>query len=242
MKSRPLPPAPCRRDPADLSAKAKSVLDDVTKPAPASKYAEIIAVVDKYIDAELSLWVIGDLLNKVVGAPGKDGAHNGSNVVLKRIAAELQRALGERARQFGFEYLRQLRKVAQAFLPGSRVPGLPWAVHRAAGDSVTLQKAHKAAQKSNRDLTVQFVLSFKRGRKSSDHPECITADGELARALTDANEKASNFKNYLTKNRGSLARRELEMVRDDLCEKNELAASLIEALRAIELIVTEALA
>jgi hypothetical protein len=86
---------------------------------------DVLDAVRAYLDAEGTLWRIGDLLLELCGPPGADGAHNGSNLLMAKIARRLKDTFGDRAQMFGLDYLRRLRSVAHAFPPGTRVPGAP---------------------------------------------------------------------------------------------------------------------
>jgi hypothetical protein len=67
-----------------------------------SEFADLIAAVGDYLEAEGSLWQIGDLLIQLCGQPGKNGAHNQSNKLLNEIARQVREAYGERARGIRF--------------------------------------------------------------------------------------------------------------------------------------------
>jgi hypothetical protein len=167
---------------------------------PTNDLDEIVKAVGNYLDAndktQSGLWKIGDLLIAICGKAGPSGKHNGSSSILQRIAKTLKDDFGERASDFGFEFLRQLRRVAEAFEdnpgvddPGTRVPGEPWAIYRAAGDPQTLDLARKAAKQKNVKLTVAFVTKFVSSRgKDGKSSKLVTTVHEWRRLAAEKAE------------------------------------------------------
>ncbi|MFY9839269.1 MAG: hypothetical protein WAK55_22890, partial [Xanthobacteraceae bacterium] len=140
-------------------------------------------------DTQNGHWKVGFLLVAVCGEAGPSGKHNGSSNTLRKIAKTLKDNFGERASDFSFEYLRQLRRVAEAFKdPGTRLPGEPWAIYRAAGDPKTLDLARKDAKQKNVKLTVAFVTKFVAARGKDGKPSKFVTMLEEWRRL--AAEKA----------------------------------------------------
>jgi hypothetical protein len=166
------------------------------------KFKTIIVAVGELIDGDgrstIARFRIGDLLIVIVGKIGPHGAHNRSHELLRQIAKAIAEAYGDRAKRYGYEFLKQLRSVASRFPEGTRVPSEPWVVHRIAGNPKTLNGALDWAKHSGRKqpLTEHFVRKYKRHLQSEEakvagkrDPKAVLALDEFERAGVDLIDK-----------------------------------------------------
>jgi hypothetical protein len=179
----------------------------------ASEYADIIDAVRSYLDGHALLWTIGDLLIQHCGVPGRNGVRNGVTDKIKAVARELKAAFGERARDFGFKYLERLRSTAAKFPPPTRVGGVEFALHWAAGNPKNLQAAITAAKQRKVKLTLHFIKDFRKNHQQKAKPDpIIEAMDILRQGLAEYANRAEHFVGLLEK--GSTRHRKLLV--DDL--------------------------
>jgi hypothetical protein len=199
--------------------------------------ADIVAAVGQIINADDEAtnirFAVGDLLLRLCGETGPAGAHNASHGILNRIAKAIKDAYGERAKAkgIGFEFLRQLRRMAQVFPPGTHVPGLSWYIHRAAGDPVTLTKAIAKAKRLNLTLTVKNVWGLGQDDDDDDDddakPEWVTVLANALRAVADVAERMDWLRDFLRQDGAKLTDADREMIDDDIAEVTNHAEMIV---------------
>lgn len=163
------------------------------KPPPANNAAPAFT---KTIDAARQLrdaegqhwtaqWALGDALIEECGPPGEPGVHTGSDDLLRKAQSALKRA----GFDYGFEHLREIRRVAAAFSAGDRSPAASWTVHAAAGDPDTLKGAQKQAEREGAMLTASFVKRFIAARRGNDKdaPDARVVLDKFLAAVADVN-------------------------------------------------------
>ena len=189
--------------------------------------SQIVEAVGEYFKADDALWKVADLLVKLCGEPGPNGAHNGSMARLKKVAALLKTRFGKQAGQFGHTYLERLRSVAARFPPHTRVGGVAFNVHWAAGDPETLQLAQQEAANRRVTLTVAFVKEFKArqsetserdGTNETSRPDWITAAHELRGIAADTAGQAEDLEQFLQRHCKELTRVDVKMLIADFVE------------------------
>src|SRR6516225_6065068 len=87
---------------------------------------QIIKLVGDCLAGREKIAEVADLLVNLCGGPGRDGANNGSEQKLRKIAEELRRVYGDKVKDFNVDHLRALRRAAANFPPGERSPGKEW--------------------------------------------------------------------------------------------------------------------
>jgi hypothetical protein len=165
-----------------------------------SEFADIIDAVRGYLDGHALLWTIGDLLIEHCGQPGKNGVRNGVTDKIKAVARELKRVFGERAQEFGFKYLERLRSTAARFPAPTRVGAVEFALHWAAGNPKTLQRAIAAAKQRKVKLTRDFIKNFRKNHQQNAKPDPIIEAMDILRlGLVEYANRAEHFVGLLTK-------------------------------------------
>lgn len=88
-----------------------------------TKFPLTISAVQK---RDRSLWEIGDALVAECGAPPEDGINDGSYELMQAVAAEIE---GLKIGGYSVNYLRDLRRTANAWPPARRRAGYSFSVH-----------------------------------------------------------------------------------------------------------------
>jgi hypothetical protein len=205
--------------------------------AAAPEAYEIVDAVEAYLtafcEAENSLWRIGDSLITLCGPPGPNGAHNESNVLIERVAQRIKQHFGDRAQAFKVVYLRRLRSTAHNFPPDTRVSGAAWAVHYAASEPETLNRAHQEAKRLGVNFTVAFVKAFIAAPRGKQKLEWVTQKDELRRSAVDIAERAEWVTEFLRECRTELTATDLKTLSDDLADVTDRLDSARASLHDI---------
>lgn len=113
-----------------------------------------------------SQWPLGDALIEECSTPGPNGVRDESREKLVRCAKELE----NNGIDFTAEYIRQIRRTAANFTPGTRIPGVPFTVHRYMGNPERLQAFLKWAEEKGKIISVKNATEFLRTLAENKSP------------------------------------------------------------------------
>ena len=102
-------------------------------------------------------WKLADAIVAECSEPGEDGVKNGSQAKMEAMRHEIAKNHGV---ELSLERIRKLRKVASAFPPGRRRPGVSVEAHLEAGTPNVLDELVKAAP-ADTALTREYVRQLK---------------------------------------------------------------------------------
>lgn len=114
-------------------------------------------------NTERSLWDLADAILAECSETGADGVRNGSEAKMKAMQEEI-RNLGF---YLSFERIRKLRKLASAFPPGRRQPGVCLDGHLEAGTPEALEQIIESAP-VNSALTRKFIQQAKQPNETAE--------------------------------------------------------------------------
>jgi hypothetical protein len=132
------PNKPVRIEPTRIGTSTQGAM-----PQPAKRNAVSFPMCDAAVrNLADSEWKLADAIVAECSEPGEDGVRNGSQAKMEAMRTEIAKNHGV---ELSLERIRKLRKVASAFPPGRRRPGLSVEAHLEAGTPDVLDELVKAA-------------------------------------------------------------------------------------------------
>jgi hypothetical protein len=136
------------------SSSKKTITNKKTAAVAVVKFPRCDAAVGKREGCE---WTLADAILAECSEPGKDGVKNESYAKMEMMLEEIAKNHGV---YLSFERIRKLRKVASAFLPGRRRPGISVEGHLEAGTPEALDAFINSASKGAA-LTRAYIRRLK---------------------------------------------------------------------------------
>jgi hypothetical protein len=146
-------------------------------------------------------WELAEAILAECSEPGENGVRNESSAKMKAMRQEIATNPG---RELSFERIRKLRKVASAFPPGRRRPGVSLEGHLAAGTPETLDRLVKAAAPAGTALTREYIRQQKH---PAEKAELDQQKAERRRQREDERAALQNVCKHLERQRDDLAQK-----------------------------------
>jgi hypothetical protein len=186
------------------------------------KFPRCDAAVGKMENGE---WALADAILAECSEPGENGVRNGSQAKMEAMRDEIA---GNHGVDLSLERIRKLRKVASAFPPGRRRPGVSLESHLEASTPEVLDEIMKGAPKGTA-LSREYVRQAKNSADEAGQPkqdEKTKQKDEQRHQAKDEREALQNVCRNLEQQIEQLRHRNAELCRTNGLEPEPLAPPL----------------